>query len=411
MDNSPKGRKIEWIDGNADDIVARGTEIEDLGQQMQVSAGLLRQIADGATGMKGLSVDKIREVTGEVYEELQLAGERYSPTGAALKEYGKVLGEVQTGLQAIIEACEASWKTYSATQGALFDAKNPSPFELPPATPEDETAAEEAVKDADTANTNAKDAFEDDGDDYDAKYDSWEEAFNIAVKAIGDATDGGIEDSWKDNMNGFLEVLLEVLSWVAIVLAVLCIVIGGPIFAALAAIVAIVTLIATVILFAQGKKDGWDLAWAIVGVIPFGKLTQIFKPGGAVNALKAVVAFDEFASLGTAFKAGWTTAPSLASAFGAGGKSLWGSIADDVTFGTADMLAPMFGGSTMADLTQMMSSPAGTVELIASHVLDWNIKTVVIPIANDAGPNIQGYQAEASSNNQADTWKEQLANS
>ncbi len=411
MDDSPNGRRIEWIEGNAADLVTRGTEIENLGLQMQVSAGVLRQIAEGATGMKGLSVDKIREVTGDVYEQLQLAGERYSPTGVALKDYGTTLGEVQTGLQAIIEACESAWSTYQAKQGDYSDVMFPGHYTPPPATPEEATAAEETLKDAQKAVGAARAVFDEHGGDFDKKYDTWETAFELAVTRIGSATDGGISDSWKDNLNGFLEVMLQVLSWVGIALAVLCIVVGGPIFAALAAIVAIVSLIATIILFAQGRKSGWDLAWAIVGVIPFGKLTQVFKPGGAVGAMKAVVAFDEFAELGGAFRAGWSAgAPSLISRFGSGGSGLWSHIGDGVTFGSADMLAPMFGATSMAELGALTQTNSGTASVVVSHVIDWNIKTVVLPTIG-AGNEVGAMNANASSDNKADTWSQQLANS
>jgi hypothetical protein len=411
MVDSPKGRRIEWIEGNADDIVSRGREIENLGLQMQTSAGVLRQIADGATGMKGLSVDKIREVTGDVYEQLQLAGERYAPTGDALKDYGTTLSEVQTGLHAIIEACETSWAKYQTKQGDAFDLKFPVGFTPPPATPAEETAAQDKVDEADAAVTSAKETFDDHGDDFDKKYDTWETAFDLAVNRIGNATDGGISDSWKDDMNGMIEIVLSVLSWVGIALAILCIVVGGPIFAALAAIVAIVSLIGTIILFAQGKKSGWDLAWAIVGVIPFGKLTQVLKPGGAVGALKAVVAFDEFAELGGAFKAGWTAgAPSLVAKFGAGGSGLWTKIGSGVTFGTDDMLAPMFGANKMSDLLGSGPHAVGGTESVVAHILDWNMKTVLLPIVGSDG--IQSdLTANTPSDNQSDTWSQQLAGS
>jgi len=402
MDYSPKGRNIEWIAGNAADIEARGREIKDLGMQMQVSAGLLRQIADGAT-MRGISIDKIKEVTGEVYEELQLAGERYSPTGEALKDYGISLADVQSGLQTIIDACEASWSTYATKKTAHDDLLFANTYA--PAPEPGDTTAEDAVKDAEDDVTNAQDDWIDDGDDYDKKYDSWETAFELAVGLIGDATSGGIEDSWKDDFDGWVEGALQVLSWVGIALAVLCIVIGGPIFAALAAIVAIATLIGTIYLFTQGKKNGWDLALAIVGVIPFGKLSVLLKPGGVTGFLKGIVAFDEFATLGSAFRAGSGPAVGFLPSLTAGGASLWAKIGDDVTFGTVDMIAPMFGGLDMPAVNTLMQSGSGAAEVAVSHILDWNIKTVILPIV--AGG--MEHAANAPAANNADNWSQQLA--
>jgi hypothetical protein len=41
----------------------------------------------------------------------------------------------------------------------------------------------------------------------------------------------------------------------------------------------VITLIGTIILFAKGRKNGQDLAFALIGVIPFGKLGKLAKLG------------------------------------------------------------------------------------------------------------------------------------
>ena len=62
---SPKGRWIEYVEGDAGSIVERGERIEQLGQSMIASADTLEQVKDGADGQRGLAVEKLREVVGE----------------------------------------------------------------------------------------------------------------------------------------------------------------------------------------------------------------------------------------------------------------------------------------------------------------------------------------------------------
>jgi hypothetical protein len=281
MDDSPKGREITTLDGNAETIVSRGNKITTLGDQMISSAALLKDIADGASGQKGLAVEKLQEVVGDCHEELKLAGERYKPTGPVLVTYGNVLAEVQPLIKTAVENCESDWKTYQTKQSGVWDAQM-AYYPTVPATegeePEDPAdARKEAVDDAQGLADSAYGDWRAEAKIFDTHYDTWEAAFDKAAEDIGTANSGGIEDSTWDDIDGFVAGALEVLKWVGLALAILGVIIGGPFIAALAAIAAIATLLLTIYSFARGNSTALDLVFAVVGVIPFGSLGKLFS--------------------------------------------------------------------------------------------------------------------------------------
>lgn len=281
MEHSPRGRAIEPLTGDASPIISRGNAITDLGERMITSAALLKTIADGASGQKGLAVDKLQEVVGDCYEELDLAGQRYKPTGPVLVTYGHALSDLQPKISSAVSNCETDWETYLSQRGAASSAK--PGFRLPDLTePSDEVKqarqdADDDYADAQGAADAAYEAWKTEAEAFDTHYDTWEDAFDKAAGDIGDATDGGISDSKWDDLDGFVAGALEVLKWVGLALAVLAIIIGGPFIAALAAIVAIATLLLTIYSFARGNSSGVDLAFAIIGVIPFGSMGKLFS--------------------------------------------------------------------------------------------------------------------------------------
>ncbi|BDZ63899.1 UbiA family prenyltransferase [Agromyces mangrovi Wang et al. 2018] len=403
MDPTRLGREIEWIEGHPGDITRRGDEIVDLGMQMRESAGLLKAIAEGAEGMEGLSVDALREVIGDVHEELRLAGERYSPTGLALKVYAGSLEEVQTGLRTLLDDCEQAWNTYTSRH--MEYATMPLPMPDPETGATDDTTRENAR----IAREQAHDAWELLADDYDARYDTWETAFERATDAIGTATDGGIEDSWTDDLAGFADTALKVLQVVGIVLAVLAIVIGGPLIAVLGTIAAILALALTVYMKFYGRASWGDVAWAIVGVIPIGKLGAFAEGGeaGTKAFLKGFVAADEFGPAIGQVRSGWTAVRTGFTAAGSGvpglagaGRSLFTEIAGEMG-GGADIFARYMGVADNVALQAATDNGVNAAHLVAGH-MDVNIKTTI--------SNIVGVFGTATPPEPpVDTWREQLA--
>ncbi|MEJ3404460.1 hypothetical protein WDJ51_06925 [Rathayibacter sp. YIM 133350] len=424
MDTSPKGREIEWIEGNASDIISRGNQIHSLGEQMIGSAGILEAIHDGASGMKGLSLDKIREVVGDVFNDLRAAGKLYGPSGEAIRNYGSALAEVQTGLRGIIDDAEDYWHKYSSAQAHWneLDKKAHAPQTPPPAgqtgkTPE-QTQLDHDLSSADTQRDHYKALFDAEGEKYDAKWDTWDEAFESAASKISDAMESGIHDHWNDNLAGFVEVALKVLAYVGLVLAVLALVIGGPIIAALATIVAILTLIGTIYQMTQHRADGVDLAWAIVGVIPFAKFAK-FAEGGAVGAKavgKGFVAADDFAEGWGQVRNGWSAARTAFNGgsglahFTGGASGLWSGVRSgfSTTVTGQNILARYMGLADAGKFADLGSSVASTrnlatAEVILGHVGEVNVKTTVANIVSmadlmsDDGPDVETWEKELAS--------------
>ena len=284
-------RRVHVIEGDAAGIVARGTEIESLGQQMKGAAGVLEAIADGATEEKGRSIEKIREQVGEAYEELHLAGTRYEPTGTAMKAYGDALSAVQLRLRPLVTEIETQYADLQAKQQAATEAAqaatstqdfDPTDTQAADAHGRAETRQQETATSAQTAEGQLDDLFE----QFETQWDTWDVAYDAALGAVNDATTGNVSDDWTDNLAGVVEVIVEIVTVVGIVVAIAAIVIGGPILALVATVLAVVVLIGTAYLWLKGRKTGEDMIWAVVGVLPFGRLGKLFQAGQRSQAVK-----------------------------------------------------------------------------------------------------------------------------
>lgn len=274
MDNSPRGHRIEKISGDAQAIVQRGAHMENLGMQMRESAALLKKIEDGVQG-KGYTMDEIKETVTEVHVDLARAAERYEPSGTAVRTYGEALATVQPTISSIVDNCETLWTAYQNALSAFSDADSATPPS--DETPEQKTARESETGDLATTKQNAYDAWYAEASRYDTPYDTWDDAYESAVDGLQKANEDGVKDSFWDDALPAIEVLLVVLTIAGLVLAVLVLVVGGPLIALIAALVALVALGLTIWKVASGRGDKWDVIWAVVGVIPFGRLAQFGK--------------------------------------------------------------------------------------------------------------------------------------
>lgn len=292
MDYSPRlNLEIKQLTGNGAAIITRGNEITGLGTIMIDAAARLATLIDGTDCQQGQAVDKLRESARVGKDELLLAGLMYRPTGPVLVTYGEAVEDLQPKILAHHGECLSLWEDVVAARSTLEDAESvPSnPFIGPPspgggqgcdpaAQAEQErldaiTAAEGAVDQAYEAWSIEALAWEED-------FCIWEDAFDAAVSGITDATERGIEDSFWDDLGGVFDVVLQILSVLGLILAIAGLIIGGPIIAALAAAVAIATLALTAYqFFVTRRADGWDLAFAVIGVIPFGSLGKLGKGG------------------------------------------------------------------------------------------------------------------------------------
>jgi hypothetical protein len=358
---------------------------------------VLKAVADGATGMEGLSVEKLKEVIGDVHEELKLAGERYSPTGHALTTYASSLEDVQTGLRSIVDDAEQYWREYGSLPGYI-DGQRPAIGMPSPGSEESANLAED-----DQAKQAAYDKWEEKAIAFDAKYDTWESAFDDATNSIGEATDGGISDDWKDDMAGFADVALDVLAVAGIILAVLAIIIGGPLIAILGAIVALATLALTLYMKAYGRASWGDVAWAVVGVLPIGKLGK-FADGGSEGMkafLKGFVAADEFGDLSTVFRTGFNAGGLTGlSRFTNGATEVW-NLQRASPLGWGDTLGRYMGFGSAEELAEASARSDGWASILSGH-WDVNLKGTV---AN----SVSLFNLVSGDEPPVDSWRQQLA--
>ena len=298
MPDSPKGHEIQKVEGDSDSITTRGHDIAALGLMMQQAAKTLELMADGQVG-KGDSLDSVKDQAKDVHGDLKKAGERYLPSGDILVKYGQALSEAQTTLDSVVAECEERWLAVKAKAGAADSADTGTP----PAP-----GADDPVKAAETEITTAYNHWKDEADKYDGPYETWWDAYEEAVNGLQDVNDDGVHDGFWDNALPFFEAMVTVLEWAGMILLVAALIIGGPLIAVLATIVAVLTLIGTIVLYAKGRKDGKDLAFAIIGVIPFGKFAKLTKLGEGATAgarfqrlsgFKNLVIGDDLAKIST----------------------------------------------------------------------------------------------------------------
>lgn len=283
--------RVHVIEGDAQGIISRGREISRLGRQMIGAAGVLSAIADGATEERGRSIERIKEEVGDAHEELALAGERYKPTGLAMTTYGHALDGVQSKLRPLVLEIEEAKRQLDAKIAAAQDAQdaaeNSADYDPTDTTAQGTHEADRwQAREAGIAAGNAQQYFDGLLDDFDTQWNAWDEAYDAALNAIEDATEGNVSDSWTDNIADIVQIIVDVVTVIGLVVTIAALVIGGPILALIAVALAVVVLLGTLILYDAGRATGGDLAWAIVGVLPFGRLGSLFKAGSRLQALK-----------------------------------------------------------------------------------------------------------------------------
>ena len=193
---------------------------------------------------------------------------------------------------------------------------------------------------------------------YDEAWDDWYDAFDRAARNIEEGVSGKIEDSWKDDLRGALDFLASVLAVAGIILAVLAIVVGGPIIAALAAIVAVATLVVALTRKLAFDDGSWlDVAFGVIGVVPFiGPAARTFRGLGSASGWR---------SLGTAFG----DDSSRLSGVGAGTLENWASGLNALRGATfaekaADFSAKLFSGQSIDEWAHMGSTSMDAVKTV-----------------------------------------------
>jgi hypothetical protein len=286
--NSPKGRPVEIVLGNAGDIEDRGRQIVNLGAAMTDASSLLDRLVDTGADMEGEAVEKLREKARDVNKALGDAAGMYVGTGPYIRDYGSALATVKSLMASSVPEANSLWSTYQAKLSDWEDARalpTPEPAD-DGSEPEDPAVEAEGDKNAAYALWKAA------GETFDEHFDRWEDAFDAAVDGIRGADDDWIKDSWKDNLDGFIDVALDVLAVAGLVLAVLVLVVGGPIVALLALAVGVLTLAGTLWQYSRGDASLLEVGIAVLGVIPFGAFGE-FASGGFTSGMRAWAGISE----------------------------------------------------------------------------------------------------------------------
>lgn len=307
------GNLIDELDGDPGDVKTRGRQITDLGAKMIASDRQINTLVDGSSDMEGDAVDKLRELAEKVTGDLRKGGQLYAAVGPHITDYGIALAEAKPLLDAHAKKLRSLWEDYYELSRQAETARGAVPRK--PDDDDDDASAKEHYDEAD-ANAQAKEqAAADKKDDweaearlYDDDFDDWHAAFALAARNIKEGTSGKIKDSRMDDFKGALDFLADALAVAGIVLAVLAIVVGGPIIVALAAAVAVVSLAVQITKAVVGDADWFDLTLSIIGVVPFvGPGIRFFRGLGAAGGLKSVLRADFFRLIG----------------YGAGGAGEW----------------------------------------------------------------------------------------
>ncbi len=283
-----KGRDVEVVPGDATAIADRALKIKELGDSMVAAATTLKSIKDGSIDGEGYAMDKIKDVVGDVHKDLDEAGRRYKPAGTTLGTYATALETAQSRMRTIVSDCQSS---ETALQTARSDAEEaasalqahqtstqlnpPAPDAAASSTTTGNNLSSAASGAASTLST-AENTHDDNLDAFDQEYDTWHDAYDAAVSGLSDANKIGEDSTW-ENIAGVLAVIAEWVSWIGLAIAVLGLIIGGPFFLIAALVVGVIALALTVALMFDGRKGWGDLAMAIVGVLPIGKLGQGFS--------------------------------------------------------------------------------------------------------------------------------------
>ena len=285
---SPDGRPVEVVAGNGDAVSERGQQIINLGAAMSEAASLLTRLVDNGADMEGQAVDKLRELSGEVNVELGRAADLYEAVGPYVKAYGDELAAVKALMLTTVPDADSYWLAY---QQKLSEWQSARMAPVPTPDPEDgddsaQTAHDDAVETKEGEKDDAYRLWKNAADDFDDQYDRWESAFDDAVAGVRSSIANGIEDSWRDDLDGFVDFALDVLAIAGVVLAVLALVVGGPIVALLALAVGVLTLAGTLWQYSRGDAALWEVGLAVLAVIPFGAFGE-FASGGFKAGMRA----------------------------------------------------------------------------------------------------------------------------
>lgn len=289
---SPQNNPLVVLEGSHTDIHGRGEQLVTLGLQMARTARSLKKISEGDTQISE-AVDTLRESAEGVHADLDKAGTRYEDTGRVLRTYAAALETAQLQLTPLVEQIETKALAAQTALAEQQEAQRTSNdldttwlWETE-ATDKELTAAATALSEAGTAARSAQDDLDALWETYDTHFSTWSDAYDAAVAGIGDAiTAADNNDNWFDDA---LDFFIEAIGYIAMALVIAALFVAAPlaaIFLIAAAIITVVSLIAHIYLAFKGRATLTDIAFDVIGLIPFVKpVAGILRAGGGMSRI------------------------------------------------------------------------------------------------------------------------------
>ena len=292
------GESLELIDGDAEGIRRHACNLITSSEAMDRAANRLEDISDGTSDLKSEAISTVRESAKEVFPELRKAAIRYNGTGEALKTYAAALESVQgvfaqctarggvdsyASLSALISDIESAnenaiSKRNSEDEAQDLVSEHDGFLGMGEGTDEQKEEAAEGLSAATTARETAEAELDELWGKFDGRVSYWEDAYDQAVYDIEEAFDAA------GNNDHALADFTDFLTAVSIVVGLAALILTGPI----ALILGAIALAASVVLLgieiykmAVGDGSWVDLGFAIIGLVPFGRvLGKVFTSIG-----------------------------------------------------------------------------------------------------------------------------------
>lgn len=286
MESPTHGYVLRRLEGDADAISEHGRILGELASTMESTAARLVELGDSSI-YRSQATDKLSTTAAEVEADLRAASTRYAMTGTVVSRYGEALSEAQGWINPNVERIRDAEDAYQEALTDLDDARSHRdgldsvmPWESEP-TAEQSASAQSAVTTAVSALSDAKETRDAYWSQFETHLGAWSTEYDAAV--------GGIENAMEtaNNNDGFWEGLdnfLTVLGWVVLGLSIIALVIGAPLFGALGLIVlglSALIVVGRLVQFAFGQATLSDVAWSLVGLLPFG-LGKVLSRGAPV---------------------------------------------------------------------------------------------------------------------------------
>jgi len=296
---SPKtGQTLELIDGDADGIERHALDLIASSEAMDRAANRLEDICNGTSDLKSEAITAVRESANEVFPELRKAAIRYNGTGEALKTYATALSSVQgafarctpqggsdpyASMRILVDEIQEANTTATSKRNLEDEAQglvneHNGFLGMGEGTDDQKEDAADGLKEAKAARESAEEELDELWGKFDGRVAYWEDAYDDAVSNIENAFEAA------GNNDSFLDTVVEILTWVGIGLAIAAFLLTGPLAAALALIAVAVSVLSLAIeigKFMNGDGDWLDLSFAILGLLPFGRIVS--KAGSSLG--------------------------------------------------------------------------------------------------------------------------------